>query len=121
MASYGKRLRAVQELLDQGKRYGVEEAFELFPQTTTAKFDESVDIAVRLGVDPRKADQMVRGAISLPHGIGKSVVVVVFAQGDAARAAEEAASANQQSGYTRCRYETYKNLTGRWVTRKVCN
>lgn len=90
MASYGKRLRAVQELLEQDKRYGVEEAFELLPQTTTAKFDESVDIAVRLGVDPRKADQMVRGAISLPHGIGKSVVVVVFAQGDAARAAEEA-------------------------------
>jgi large subunit ribosomal protein L1 len=56
----------------------------------TAKFDESVDIAVRLGVNPRQADQMVRGAVSLPHGVGKTNVVVVFADGDAARAAEEA-------------------------------
>jgi large subunit ribosomal protein L1 len=62
----------------------------LLPALATAKFDESLDIAVRLGVNPRLADQMVRGAISLPHGIGKSVRIVVFADGDAARAAEAA-------------------------------
>ena len=58
--------------------------------TATAKFDESVDLAVRLGVNPRQADQMVRGAVSLPHGTGKTVRVVVFAEGEAAKAAEEA-------------------------------
>lgn len=89
-SSKGKRLRAVRGDLDPDQRYGIEEAVELVKKCATAKFDESVDLAVRLGVNPRQADQMVRGALSLPHGTGKSVRVVVFADGEAARAAEEA-------------------------------
>lgn len=86
----GKRLKTARALLDPDSKYGLDEACELIKKCATAKFDESVDIAVRLGVNPRIADQMVRGALSLPHGTGKSVRVVVFADGDAARAAEEA-------------------------------
>lgn len=86
----GKRFRAQRQKVDAERRYVLDEALELVKDTATAKFDESVDIAVRLGVNPRQADQMVRGAVSLPHGTGKSVRVVVFAEGDAARAAEEA-------------------------------
>lgn len=86
----GKRLRAARESHDPAERYGIDEAVELIKKCATAKFDESVDMAVRLGVNPRQADQMVRGALSLPHGTGKTVRVVVFADGDAARAAEEA-------------------------------
>lgn len=86
----GKRLRAVRGNLDPDQRYGLEEAVELVKKCASAKFDESVDLAVRLGVNPRQADQMVRGALSLPHGTGKPVRVVVFADGEAARAAEEA-------------------------------
>ncbi|MCB9684546.1 MAG: 50S ribosomal protein L1 [Alphaproteobacteria bacterium] len=86
----GKRFRAVRELVDQGTRYGVDHGVELVKKTANAKFDESVDVAFRLGVNPRQADQMVRGALSLPHGSGKTVRVVVFAEGDAARAALEA-------------------------------
>jgi large subunit ribosomal protein L1 len=71
-------------------RYSLDEGIALVKATATAKFEESIDVAVRLGVNPRQADQMIRGACSLPFGTGKSVVVVVFAEGDAARAAEEA-------------------------------
>ena len=81
---------AAQGLLEEGQKYTLEQSFELLPKTCTAKFDESVDVAVRLGVDPKQADQMVRGAVSLPNGVGKSVRVVVFAEGDTARAATEA-------------------------------
>ncbi len=90
MARIGKRMVAAQGLLEEGQKYTLEQSFELLPKTCTAKFDESVDVAVRLGVDPKQADQMVRGAVSLPNGVGKSVRVVVFAEGDAARAATEA-------------------------------
>ena len=86
----GKRYRAAREQVQEGVKYPLEEALELVRKTSTAKFDESVDVAVRLGVNPRQADQMVRGAISLPHGTGKTVRVLVFAEGDAAKAAEEA-------------------------------
>ena len=86
----GKRLRAAQEHVEITKRYSLDEALEVLPKTATAQFDEAIDIAVRLGVDPRQADQMVRGAVNLPHGVGKKVRVLVFAEGDAARAAEEA-------------------------------
>ena len=86
----GKRLRATREHIDPAERYGLEIAVELMKKCASAKFDESVDLAIRLGVNPRQADQMVRGALSLPHGTGKTVRVVVFADGDAARAAEEA-------------------------------
>ena len=90
MAQAGKRYRAVRELVKEGWKYPVDEAVELVKQTARAGFDESVDLSVRLGVNPRQADQMVRGAVSLPHGTGKSVRVIVFADGEAARAAEEA-------------------------------
>lgn len=90
MARMGKRLRAAQEHVDCNERYSLDDALARLPKTATAKFDEAIDIAVRLGVDPRQADQMVRGAVNLPHGVGKKVRVLVFAEGDAARAAEEA-------------------------------
>src|SRR5439155_1945887 len=77
-------------LVDRNKRYSVEEACKLVPQTKIAKFDESVDMAVRLGVDPKHADQMVRGACVMPHGTGKSVRVVVFAKGEKAEEARAA-------------------------------
>jgi large subunit ribosomal protein L1 len=90
MAKGGKKYREKAQLVDRGKKYSFTEAIELVKQTAPARFDESVDIAVKLGVNPRHADQMVRGACSLPHGTGKTVRVLVFAQGPAARAAEEA-------------------------------
>jgi large subunit ribosomal protein L1 len=76
--------------VDPNTRYTLDQAVELLKRTATAKFDESVDFAVRLGVDPKHADQMVRGAVALPHGTGKTVRVLVFAQGAAAKAAEAA-------------------------------
>lgn len=80
MAKKGKRFRAAQELLAQLEGpVGVSEAAELIKQTASAKFDESVDLDVRLGVDPRHADQMVRGTVALPHGTGKDVRVLVLA------------------------------------------
>lgn len=87
---HGKRYRAARDLVEEGRKYAIDEAFELVEKTASAKFDESVDVAVRLGVNPRQADQMVRGTVSLPHGSGKTVRVLVFADGDAARAALEA-------------------------------
>jgi len=90
MANKGKRWRSAREKVDPTARYTLEEAIKLVKETASAKFDESVEIAVRLGVNPRQADQMVRGAVSLPHGVGKSVRVVVFADGEAAKWAEEA-------------------------------
>ena len=90
MPSQGKRYRAAKARVEAGKRYTIAEATELVKLGATAKFDESVDAAIRLGVDPRHADQMVRGACTLPHGIGKTVRILVFAQGEAARIATEA-------------------------------
>jgi large subunit ribosomal protein L1 len=86
----GKRQKANRAKVDSNKRYTLEAAVALLKETATVKFDESVDVAVRLGVNPRHADQMVRGACSLPHGTGKTVRVVVFAQGEAAKEAEAA-------------------------------
>lgn len=90
MARHGKRYRSARQLVDPGKWYSLEQGVDLLKQTATAKFDETIDIAVRLGVNPKQADQMVRGAVSLPHSAGKAVRVLVFAQGDAAREAQEA-------------------------------
>ena len=90
MAKRGKKYREVKSKYDSSKRYTVEEALEWVPRLKYAKFDESVDVATRLGVDPRRADQMVRGTVLLPHGIGKSVRVVVFAKGEKAKEAQEA-------------------------------
>ncbi|NDY42331.1 50S ribosomal protein L1 [Dissulfurirhabdus thermomarina] len=90
MARHGKRYRSLKEKVEAGRRYGLDEAVELVLATKSAKFDESVDAAVVLGVDPRKADQNVRGAVVLPHGTGRQQRVLVFAKGDKAREAEEA-------------------------------
>ena len=85
-----KRLKATEALIDRTKTYSVEEAIEIVKKAPAAKFDESVDLSLRLGVDPKHADQMVRGAIVLPHGIGKTVRVAVFAKGEKEREAREA-------------------------------
>ncbi len=87
---HGKKYYDAWVKLAEGKRYLVGEAFDLLPQVAYAKFDETVDVAFNLGVDPKHADQMVRGAIVLPHGIGKTLRVVVLAKGDKAREAEAA-------------------------------
>jgi large subunit ribosomal protein L1 len=85
-----KRIRAMREQIEPGKTYGIDEALDLLKTLSKVKFTESVDVAVRLGVDPRKSDQVVRGALVLPHGTGKSVRVAVFAQGENAEKAEAA-------------------------------
>ena len=90
MAKHGKKYEQAAKLIDRNKRYPVDEACALIGKTATKKFDETVDVAIRLGVDPKHADQMVRGAVVLPHGIGKTVRVAVFAKGDKAREAQEA-------------------------------
>lgn len=90
MAKLSKRFKAIREKVQRGKLYPIDEALGLIKDVSTVKFTESVDVAVNLGVDPRKSDQVVRGSTVLPHGTGKSVRVAVFAQGanaDAARAA----------------------------------
>jgi large subunit ribosomal protein L1 len=87
VANRGKRWTKLRGAIDPTKRYTIEEAVALLKSSANAKFDESVDVAVRLGVDAKQSDQMVRGACSLPHGTGKSVRVLVFAQGEAAKAA----------------------------------
>lgn len=90
MAKHSKRFKAAAALVDREKHYTPLEAIQLLKQAATAKFDESVEVALKLGVDPRHADQQVRGTVVLPHGLGKSVKVAVFAQGDKAREAEAA-------------------------------
>jgi large subunit ribosomal protein L1 len=90
MAVLTKRLKASAALYDRTKPYPVEEALDIVKKLPGAKFDETVDMALRLGVDPKHADQMVRGAIVLPHGIGKTVRVAVFAKGEKEREAREA-------------------------------
>lgn len=90
MAKLSKRQRAIAEKVDRSKQYTLEEAVALLKDVTSVKFAESVDVSINLGIDPRKSDQSVRGATTLPHGNGKDVRVAVFAQGanaDAAKAA----------------------------------
>ncbi|MCP4502577.1 MAG: 50S ribosomal protein L1 [Deltaproteobacteria bacterium] len=86
----GKKREAAFARVDREKRYTAEDAVKLLKGCKTSKFDESVDVAVNLGVDPRHADQMVRGAVVLPHGTGKSIRVAVFAKGPKAKEAEDA-------------------------------
>jgi len=80
MKSHGKRFKNAMKNVDLAKEYALRDAVELVKKNATAKFDESFDVAIRLGVDPRKADQLVRGTVSLPHGTGKSVRVLVMAK-----------------------------------------
>ncbi len=90
MRAHGKQYRAAAATLEPRRFYGPREAVERVKASAFAKFDESVDVAVRLGVDPKHADQLVRGTVSLPHGTGKSVRVLVITQGDKAKEAEAA-------------------------------
>lgn len=90
MAAQSKRNRAMQEKIEHGREYSIEEAFALLKELATVKFTESVDVSVNLGVDPRKSDQVVRGATVLPGGSGKVVRVAVFAQGEQAEKAKAA-------------------------------
>ncbi len=90
MAKTGKRLRAIREKIDSNKAYALPEALGLLKEVSSVKFKESVDVAVRLGVDPRKSDQQVRGSTVLPNGTGQSIRVAVFAQGENAEKAKAA-------------------------------
>ncbi|WP_028110715.1 50S ribosomal protein L1 [Ferrimonas futtsuensis] len=90
MAKLSKRMRVIREKVDATREYEINEAVALLKELATAKFVESVDVAVNLGVDPRKSDQNVRGATVLPHGTGRDVRVAVFTQGANAEAAKEA-------------------------------
>lgn len=90
MAKLSKRAAAIAQKIDRTKLYPVAEALNLVKETAIAKFDESIDVAVQLGIDPKKSDQLVRGSVVLPAGTGKSVRVAVFAQGDKAEAAKAA-------------------------------
>src|SRR5690606_26434868 len=90
MAKLSKRVRAMREKINATKLYSIDEAVALLKEFSTVKFVETVDVAINLGIDPRKSDQAVRGATTLPHGTGKSVRVAVFTQGEAAEAAKAA-------------------------------
>jgi large subunit ribosomal protein L1 len=90
MKKHGKKYRAAAEKIEAGRKYDLENAVAKVKEIASAKFDETVELTIWLGVDPRKADQLVRGTIVLPHGLGKTKRVVVIAQGDKLREAEEA-------------------------------
>jgi large subunit ribosomal protein L1 len=90
MPKHGKKYKASREKVDRLKRYLVDEGLGLIKDMASAKFDETVDMSINLGVNPKYSDQMVRGAVVLPHGTGKSVRVAVFAKGDKAKEAEDA-------------------------------
>jgi large subunit ribosomal protein L1 len=85
-----KRQKAIEAVLDRSSEHSIEEAVEILKKLPAARFDETVDVSLRLGVDPKHADQMVRGAVVLPHGIGKTVRVAVFAKGEKEREARDA-------------------------------
>ena len=87
MGHVSKRARAIKEKADRSKSYPLADAFRIIKETATAKFDESVDVAVNLGIDAKKSDQAVRGSVVLPSGTGKTARVAVFAQGDKAKEA----------------------------------
>jgi large subunit ribosomal protein L1 len=109
MKGRGKRFAAAAERVDRTQRYSLQDGVRLAVDTATAKFDESVDLAVRLGVDPRQADQNVRGTVVLPHGTGKSVRVVVFAKGEKEQEARDA-GADEVGGE-----DLAKRITDGWL------
>lgn len=90
MSEKGKKYRAAFEKVDRNQRYLLEDSLRLAKETARAKFDETVEMAIRLGVDPRQADQNIRGTVTLPHGMGKSVRVLAFAKGDKEKEAQDA-------------------------------
>jgi large subunit ribosomal protein L1 len=109
MAKRSKAYRQAAELVDQERLYTPLEAAELAKETSKVKLDGTVEVAIRLGVDPRKADQMVRGTVNLPHGTGKTVRVIVFATGD--KAAEAAAAGADEVGSD----ELIERIKGGWL------
>ncbi len=109
MAKKGKRYLKAKESIDRNKRYDLDEGLRLVSESTHAKFDESVDVAIRLGVDPRKADQMVRGSVLLPHGTGKTIRVLVFAKGQKEKEAIDA-GADYAGGD-----ELIERISGGWL------
>jgi len=90
MADRGKRYLTAKNKVEAGKLYDPETAIRLVKEMANARFDETIEVAINLGIDPKQSDQQVRGAVSLPHGVGKIVRVLVFAQGEKAREAQEA-------------------------------
>lgn len=114
MAKHGNRLRKAYEAIDRETGYGIAEAVRIIKDSATSKFDETVEVAINLDVDPKHANQMVRGAVSLPHGTGKALKVAVFAKGDKAKEAEAAGAdfvgaedlaekiQNGETGFDRC-------------------
>ena len=101
MANAGKRFKEAYSAVDRDHLYSPREAIKLLKQLPDAKFDETIELSIRLGVDPRKADQMVRGAVSLPKGTGKTARVVVFAKGEAAKSANPTANPTRLATVTR--------------------
>ena len=114
MVKQSKRYRAAAEGLDRSKVYYIREAIELIKGLPAAKFDETLDVVVRLGIDPRKSDQLVRGAVSLPKGLGKEVKIVVFAEGEKADAAREAGADEVGSS------DLAEKIEGGWLDFDVC-
>src|ERR1700749_752905 len=106
---HSKGYRKVAELIDPEKLYSPLEAAEIAKQASPTKFDATVEVAIRLGVDPRKADQMVRGTVSLPNGTGKTARVIVFATGD--KAAEATAAGADRVG----RDDLIERIQGGWL------
>lgn len=114
MVKQSKRYRAAAEGVDRSRTYGISEAIELLKDLPAPKFDETFDIVVRLGIDPRKSDQLVRGAVSLPKGLGKTVKVIVFAEGDKAEAAVAAGADEVGSA------DLAAKIEGGWLDFDVC-
>ena len=109
MVQKGKQYIKVKEQIDRNKRYDLGEGLKLISECSYVKFDESVDVAIRLGVDPRKADQMVRGSVLLPHGTGRTIRVLVFAKGQKEKEATEA-GADYAGGD-----ELIEKISGGWL------
>ncbi len=109
MGSPSKRFREIAKMLDIDKTYSIEEAIELFKKLPTVKFDQSLDVSLKLGVDPRKADQNIRGTVSLPNGTGKSIKILVIAQGEKVKEALDAGADLAGSK------EYFKKIANGWV------
>ncbi len=109
MVTRSKRYRQAASQLDRSRTYAPTEALDILKELPGPKFDESVEVVVRLGIDPRKTDQLVRGAVSLPNGLGKSIKVIVFAEGDKADAAMEAGADEVGSA------ELAEKIQGGWM------
>lgn len=105
----GKKYKAALQTVDRMKRYPIDEAFQLLEGVKVAKFDETVDLAVRLGVDPKQSDQMVRGSVPLPNGLGKELRIIVFAKGEKQKEAREA-GANEVGAE-----ELIEKIDGGWL------